>query len=53
MAVVGDALVENCRECYSKHGMGVRLKRDAHGLNCSSCGTRYKIEQGMLERIKA
>jgi ribosomal protein S27AE len=51
MVVVGDGLVESCQQCYSQRGFGVRLKRTGDRLECGTCGTRYTVREGLLERV--
>ncbi|MFH1056945.1 MAG: hypothetical protein V1717_04085 [Candidatus Micrarchaeota archaeon] len=52
MTVVGDEIVKSCRDCWSQHSFGIRLKETQGGaLECPHCKRKYRVERGFLETI--
>ncbi|MEM0475903.1 MAG: hypothetical protein QW343_03860 [Candidatus Norongarragalinales archaeon] len=55
MTVVGDDLIQNCRDCFAQRGYGIRLQRSptpANRWKCPHCGANYEITNGCLIKLK-
>ncbi len=52
MTVVGDDLIQNCRDCFATKGYGIRLQRKANHWACPHCGASYDISCGCLVKLK-
>ena len=51
VTVKGDDIIRNCRECFSKHGYGIRLREHAFKkgvFECPQCAANYVIDNGTL-----
>ena len=53
MTVVGDDFILNCRNCFSKHGYGVKLKANGGAMMCPNCREEYVVKRGFLENVTA
>ncbi len=50
MTVVGDVIIHNCRNCFSKEGYGINLHSHANGLfSCPQCSTKYVVKSGFMK----
>ena len=53
MTVQGDDIIQNCRECFSAHGYGIRLNKQGNALVCSHDSThQYTVDNGMLRKLE-
>jgi len=54
MSVVGNAIIMNCRECFSRNGFGVKLVERGSAFVCDHDSShRYVIdgESGLMKRV--
>jgi len=52
MTVTGDAIVENCRACFSANGYGIKLNRKGNILICAHDSShQYAVRNGFLEKV--
>ncbi|MFA4946527.1 MAG: hypothetical protein WC607_03270 [Candidatus Micrarchaeia archaeon] len=51
MTVIGDNLIQSCRQCYSHEGYAVPLEPRDGKWGCPRCKSAYLIKDGNLHRV--